>query len=415
METPPEDHALKRTAIRRGRHKTPLRGVKANQFILSAAKRYFVASSLCSRAIHCMVFLDTNSMPTSRTKSYLSNTPRRVRRSASLLVLLLFAALIVAAGVLYTVELLGPVSGNLKASTVLVTIPPGKSARQIGEILARKHLIRSPLSFVFASRLDHLSGKMHTGRYALSPAMPPRQIAALMALGETASNTITVPEGFTVRQIARRLAGAKLCNETAFLTLATTQGKSFHVSGWTPPDASLEGYLFPDTYTVPKGATPREIVQQMLGNFQARVVAPDGKQIARAPGGLPETITLASLVEREAEVDSDRPLIAAVYRNRLAIGMRLQCDATVQYALPQHKTRLFYADLRVDSPYNTYKYAGLPPTPIACPGLPSIQAALHPASVDYLYYVAGPDGKHHVFSRTLAEQNAAIARVRAGT
>ena len=349
-------------------------------------------------------------MPTSRT--HLANTPRRVRRSASLLVLLLFAALTVAAGVLYTIELLGAVSGNPKAPPVLVTIPPGKSARQIGEILVRKHLIRSPLSFVFASRLDHLSGEMHAGRYALSPAMPPRQIAALMALGETASNVLTVPEGFTVRQIARRLANAGLVNEAQFLTLATTQGKTFSVSGWTPPNASLEGYLFPDTYTIPKGATPREIIQQMLQNFHARVVVPDGKAAAHAPGGLAGTITLASLVEREAEVNSDRPLIAAVYRNRLALGMRLQCDATVQYALPVHKARLFYGDLRVNSPYNTYKYAGLPPTPIACPGLPSIDAALHPAPVDYLYYVAGPDGKHHVFSRTLAGQDAAIARVR---
>jgi UPF0755 protein len=328
-----------------------------------------------------------------------------VRRSASLLVLLLFAALTVAAGVLYTIELLGAVSGNPKAPTVLVSIPPGKSARQIGEILARKHLIRNPLSFVFASRLDHLSGEMHAGRYALSPAMPPRQIAALMALGETATNTVTVPEGFTVRQIARRLASAGLADETRFLTLATTQGKTFTVSGWTPPNANLEGYLFPDTYTLPKGATPREIIGQMLGNFHARVVVPYHPR--------PETITLASLVEREAEVDSDRPLIAAVYRNRLALGMRLQCDATVQYALPVHKTRLFYADLRVNSPYNTYTHAGLPPTPIACPGLPSITAALHPAAVNFLYYVAGPDGKHHVFSRTLAEQDAAIARVRA--
>ncbi len=352
-------------------------------------------------------------MPTSHTKTHLANTPRRVRRSASLLVLLLFAALTVAAGVLYTIELLGPVSGNSNAPMVLVLIPPGKSARQIGEILARKHLIRNPLSFVFASRLDHLSGEMHAGRYLLSPAMPPRQMAALMALGETAGTTVTIPEGFTVRQIARRLAGAGLVNETEFLTLATAQGKTFTVSGWTPPNANLEGYLFPDTYTVPKGATTREIIQQMLGNFHARVVVPDGKLAARAPGGLPGVVTLASLVEREAEVNSDRPLIAAVYKNRLALGMRLQCDATVQYALPQHKARLFYADLRVDSPYNTYKHTGLPPTPIACPGLPSIQAALHPASVDYLYYVAGPDGRHHVFSRTLAEQNAAIARVRA--
>ena len=356
-------------------------------------------------------------MPISRTKTHLSTTPRRVRRSATLLILLLFAALTTAAGVLYTIELLGPVSGNPKAKAVLVTVPPGKSARQIGEILARKHLIRNPLSFVFASRLDGLSGKMHAGRYLLSPAMPPRQIAALMALGETVNpdHVVTVPEGFTVRQIARRLAGAGLVDETQFLTLALTQGRSFSVRGWSPPDNNLEGYLFPDTYTIPKGATPREIIQQMLANFDTRVVLPDGAAAAHAPGGLPGTITLASLVEREAEVDSDRPLIAAVYRNRLKLGMRLQCDATVQYALPTHKTRLFFTDLRVESPYNTYTHVGLPPTPIASPGLPSIVAALHPAAVGYLYYVAGPDGRHHVFSTTLAQQDQAIARVRAGT
>ena len=354
-------------------------------------------------------------MPNTRPKTSLTNAPRRVRRSASLLVLLLVAALTVAGGVLGTLALMAPVSGNAKAPAVLVSIPPGKSARQIGEILAKNHLIRNPLAFVFASRLDHLSGEMHAGRYLLSPAMPPRQIAALMALGETAGNTITVPEGFTLKQIARRLGSAGLCSESEFLTLATTEGRSFHVDRWTPPEASLEGYLFPDTYTVPKGASAREIIEQMLQSFHARVIVPYGARMARAPGGLADTITLASLVEREAETDSDRPLIAAVYRNRLALGMRLQCDATVQYALPQHKSRLFYSDLRVDSAYNTYKHAGLPPTPIACPGLPSIEAALHPASVEFLFYVAGPDGRHHIFSRTLAEQSAAIARVRAGT
>ena len=345
--------------------------------------------------------------------SHLANTPRRVRRSASLLVLLLVVALATVFGIAYTIELLGPVSGNPNAKTVLVTIPPGKSARQIGEILARKHLIRSPVSFVLASRMDHLSGEMHAGRYLLSPAMPPRQIAALMALGETAGNVITVPEGFTVKQIARRLADAGLVDETQFLTLAQTQGKTFAVHGWTPPSASLEGYLFPDTYTIPKGATPREIIQQMVANFDVRVVKPYGAAASRTPGGLPGTMTLASLVEREAEVGSDRPLVAAVYLNRLKAGMRLQCDATVQYALPVHKARLFYADLRVESPYNTYLHSGLPPTPIACPGLPSIQAALHPAPVKYLYYVAGPDGRHHIFSTTLAQQDQAIVRVRA--
>ena len=344
--------------------------------------------------------------------SNLSQTPRRVRRSATLLVVLLVVALGVAGGILYTVQLLGPVTGDKGAPSVLVDIPPGRSARQIGDILYRRHLVRSPLSFVFASRMGGLSGQMRAGRYLLSPAMPPRQIAALLALGETAQGAVTIPEGFTVRQIARRLAERGLADETQFLALAQTQGRTFRAGGWTPPGDNLEGYLFPDTYLVPKGAGPRGIIQMMLDEFQRQVVVPDGAAAARQPGGLPAVVTLASLVEREAEVDSDRPLIAAVYRNRLKAGMRLQCDATVQYALPEHKPRLFYSDLRVDSPYNTYRHAGLPPTPIASPGLPSIRAALHPADVGYLYYVAGPAGRH-VFSATLAGHELARARVRA--
>lgn len=347
--------------------------------------------------------------------STLSKTPRRVRRSATLLVMLLLTALGIVAGVLYTLQMLAPVSGNKNAPLALVTIPSGKNARQIGEILTRRHLIRSPYSFVLASRMDGLSGHMQAGHYKLSPAMPPRQIAALLALGETANGivTIPVPEGWTVRQIARRLADRHLVDEAQFLTLAQTQGKTFTVQGWTPPNDNLEGYLFPDTYNFSKGATSREIVQAMLENFQKRVLVPEGAEAKRFPGGLAAAVTLASLVEREAEVDADRPLIAAVYWNRLKVHMRLQCDATVQYALPQHKTRLFYADLRVDSPYNTYKHAGLPPTPIANPGLPSIEAALHPADVNYLFYVAGPGGRH-VFSATLAghERNRALVRPR---
>ncbi len=345
----------------------------------------------------------------SQSSSNLTQTPRRVRRSATLLVILLLLALTILAGVLYTLQLLAPVSGNKNARQVLVTIPPGRTARQIGDILYKKGLVRRPLSFVFASRLGGLSGQMRAGRYELSPAMPPRQIAALMALGETAENVVTIPEGYTVRQIARRLAEQKLVDEAQFLTLAQTQGKTFKVKGWTPPNATLEGYLFPDTYTIPKGATARDILTQMLENFHARVVVPDGAAAAKRPGGLPAVVTLASLVEREAEVDPDRPLIAAVYWNRLKIGMRLQCDATVQYALPDHRTRLYYVDYRVDSPYNTYRHKGLPPTPIACPGLPSLEAALHPAAASYLFYVAGPNGRH-VFSTTFAQHQQAVAR-----
>ena len=340
-------------------------------------------------------------------------TPRRVTRSAAWALALFFVAVALLAALGMVTQALSPVTADKNAPDVLITVPRGANARQIGGLLAGRHLVRSAAGFALAAHLEGVSGKMRAGRYELSPAMPPRQIADLIALGRTASDVVTIPEGYTIAQVARRLAEHGMADEGQFLTLARTQGRTFHVAGWTPPDDSLEGYLFPDTYRLPRGTTPRQIIEQMLGDFQSRVLQTHQADFARYPGGLPAAITLASLVEREAEVDADRPLIASALDNRLKQGMRLQCDATVQYALPEHKSRLYYSDLRVESPYNTYLHAGLPPTPIASPGLPSIEAALHPARTDYLYYVARPDGSH-IFSATLAAHDRAVAAVRAG-
>lgn len=339
--------------------------------------------------------------------------PRRALRSVAWLIFVVFigAGLLFAAGVMTYVT--SPVSTNKTARMVLVTIPSGANAHAIGQILARKHLVRKATGFVLAARWAGVADKMKAGRYELSPYMKPREIATRIALGLTANDFVTIPEGFTVAQIARRLAERHMADEAKFLALARTQGRSFSADGFQPPDDNLEGYLFPDTYRIPKGTTEREVITQMLDDFNQHVVSGDDKALlARHPGGLAAAVNLASLIEREAETDGDRPLIAAALTNRLTRGMRLQCDATVQYALPQHKTRLLYADLRVDSPYNTYKYAGLPPTPICNPGLPSLKAALQPAPVNYLFYVAKPDGSH-IFSATLAEHDRAVAQMRA--
>ncbi len=339
-------------------------------------------------------------------------TARRITRSAAWAITLFLIAVAVLIAMLAATRALSPVTTDKDVPTVLVTVPGGANVRRIGEILARRHLVRSPLAFVFAAQVAGVSGHLRAGRYELSPAMPPSQIAQLIALGRTAEDMVTVPEGFTVAQIARRLAARGMVRESEFLTLARTQGRTFRVNGWTPPSDDLEGYLFPDTYRVPRGTTARAVITMMLTEFDERVIRPDSAQFARYPGGLPAAITMASLVEREAKADTDRPLIASALDNRLRAGMRLQCDATVQYALPQHKGRLMDADLRVASPYNTYLHTGLPPTPIANPGLLSIAAALHPAATDYLFYVARPDGRH-IFSATLAQHDRAVALVRA--
>ena len=340
-----------------------------------------------------------------------SRRSSRIGRLAIVSVLLVIAAIAVLGGVLLETSLLSARSTTGPAHMAYIVVRPGMTEREIGAELEKKHLVRRALGFVLAARLDGTSGKMKSGRYQLSSAMKPQQMAALIALGQTAPVPIVIPEGFTVAQIARRLASHGDVDEAEFLRLARTEGRSFHGNGFTPPGDNLEGYLFPDTYDIPKGTSARDIVTMMLKEFSEKIVAPNRRDFT-SDEKLRNTIILASLVEREAEVDADRPLVAAALTNRLKIGMRLQCDATVQYALPGHKARLFYKDLRVESPYNTYLHAGLPPTPIANPGVSSVLAALHPARADYLYYVARPDGRH-IFTATLADHNRAVAQMRA--
>lgn len=303
-----------------------------------------------------------------------------------------------------------PVGGS---KTVTVLIPQGASAGRISRILAEQGVIRSPLGFRMQVRITGRASKLKPGAYRLSSDMMPLKIIAMMSSGDTYARWITIPEGFTVRRIARRLASEKLVNEDRFLEIALHGGSSFR-TGFSHPAGSLEGYLFPDTYLIAPGSSEEAIISDMLKCFQRR--AADGLGPGAGAGlNLHQIITLASLIEREARVPKDRALVSAVLRNRLRRGMRLECDATVLYALGEHKERVFYRDLEVDSPYNTYRNAGLPPGPIANPGLACITAAVNPARADYLYYVARPDGSH-IFSRTLEEHNRAkqIARREAG-
>ncbi len=177
------------------------------------------------------------------------------------------------------------------------------------------------------------------------------------------------------------------------------------------PTPTLEGYLFPDTYVFPDGTTPREAVRLMVNRFEQVWQPAWDTVLQRRAITRNDVMALAAIVEKEARLPEERPVIAAVYMNRLKAGMLLQADPTVQYAIGHHVTRVLYRDLEIESPYNTYKYRGLPPGPIASPGKPAIVAALNPASVPYLYFVAHPDG-HHEFTVTFAEHAAAVKRAR---
>lgn len=218
---------------------------------------------------------------------------------------------------------------------------------------------------------------------------------------------VTFPEGFTLEKMAARLVDKKVLPDgKTFLTLATTQGKTFKAS--FPLPANLEGYLFPDTYNFPPNTDEKKVIQMLLSTFDRKVAS----KIVESGKPVKETLIKASLIEREAEVEEDRAKIAGVIENRLKKNMRLQIDATVQYALPEHKSRLLFADLKYKSPYNTYLVKGLPPGPICNPGIPSVEAALAPEKSDYLFYVAGKDGKRHLFASTFEEHRKNIKSVR---
>lgn len=300
------------------------------------------------------------------------------------------------------------VRGN--AATVRVTVPPGSSVMSVGRELETKGLIRSARAFAFLGRKTSIK----PGVYDLLPSEAPRAILRRLHQGDIATNQVTFPEGFTIRQIARRLQDRGLIPEAAaFEEFATKRGNTLEATFSLP--TNLEGYLFPDTYRMPVGATGEQIAQRMLDTF-SRLISEKRADELRASGRtLPEIVTVGSLIEREAEVAQDRPKIAGVIYNRLKRGMKLQIDATVQYARiqngGQHASRLLFRDLDEKSPYNTYQVAGLPVGPICNPGLASLEAALKPEQHDYLFYVASADGSH-LFAKTFDEHQANIARVR---
>jgi UPF0755 protein len=239
--------------------------------------------------------------------------------------------------------------------------------------------------------------------------MTPVAVIGKLARGETYERLVTFPEGLTISEMAGAFEAQGLGPAPAFIEAARASARISHLD---PGARDLEGYLFPETYAVPRRTTAAQVVRLMVGRFEESFT-PELRREAAALGlTVRQAVTLASLVEKETARPEERPIVAAVYLNRLRIGMALQCDPTVIYALRLaggYRGNLTRADLTVDSPYNTYRYPGLPPGPIAAPGLASLQAAVRPASVDYLYFVSRNDGSH-VFARTLAEHNQNVRR-----
>lgn len=323
--------------------------------------------------------------------------------------LFLLILLVAAAGAAVTVAMaVLPVDPDGKPRLVL--IPSGSSSAEIGRRLELAGVIDRARDFVIAVRLRGLTRSLQEGEYRLSPAMGLLEIVDRIARGAVVLYPVTIPEGYIAQQIVEELVGARLGERDEFLRLIRTGAKAFDLEFLDALTGTpLEGYLFPDTYQIPRHLDERAVLRLFLDRF-GQVVVPRWRESGRGRP-LHEIVTVASMVEREARVPAERPMIAGVIYNRLARGWKLEVDATVLYALGRHKPIVTFSDLKVDSPYNTYLYPGLPPGPIANPGLAAIDAALNPVKTEYLYYVAKADGSH-AFSRSLREHEAAVRRYR---
>jgi len=276
---------------------------------------------------------------------------------------------------------------------VHVTIEEGESTSSIGTKLQEKGVVTSAFLFRFLAWIQGKQGDFKAGQYVFNPGMHYGEVFSILEEGPNYVVRLTIPEGLTVSQTAEQVAEATNITREEFEAAATI---SDYQVPMIPPEnqGNLEGFLFPKTYELEADVSAREVVERLLSQFETEVAGLDWSR-AESLGVTPyEVVIIASLIEREALLDDERPLVAAVIYNRLEAGMRLQIDATVQYALPQWKDALTYEDLETPSPYNTYLHHGLPPAPICSPGISSIAAALDPADVDYLYYVATGDGGH---------------------
>ena len=306
--------------------------------------------------------------------------------------------------------------GEFPPGGVFIEIPRGMPAAAIARALESSGVVRSALSFhLLTLRYGH--ARLEAGEYHFERPETPEEVFDTLAHGRIYTVTVTVPEGETMWDIAAQLEAKGVTTREGFLAAARSPAL---VSDLAPNAPSLEGFLFPATYQFPRRQPGAKIAEAMVRRFRetwTRLTAASNG----APSGAADTkrspldaVTLASLVEKETAVPEERQLVASVFANRLRAGMALDCDPTVIYALElagRYNGRLLLADLRVDSPYNTYRKKGLPPGPIANPGEASLGAALAPAPVKYLYFVATGDGGH-VFSRTLAEHNRNVAKYR---
>lgn len=291
----------------------------------------------------------------------------------------------------------------------IVTILPGTGFADIARLLEGKGIVRDRRTFYLLARIRDDIPKVKAGEYEVHTNMTPSEVLAKLVRGDVIKYPITIPEGFNLLQISETLERAGVCSPGAFMDKARDPNL---IAALEFEGESLEGYLFPDTYNFPKGFGEEQVIRQMVSRFN-NIYAPLAKKAQEMGLSRKDVVILASMIEKEAMDDQERPLISAVFHNRLHRGMALQSDPTAIYGVKREKNRkdgrISRQDLMKKTPYNTYQMTGLPKGPIANPGAKSLHAVLNPADVDYLYFVSKNDRTHY-FSSTLKEHNRAVNR-----
>jgi UPF0755 protein len=335
--------------------------------------------------------------------------PPRKNRGRLLIIFIVLLALGGFCGTRFASSQYLPVDAGNK-TPVDVFIPAESSARQVAAILEEQQLIRSQRAFLSYCSKEKLDVQLKPGHYSFNRSLSLAQIAHSIADGQVVKTKVTVPEGYTVKEIGAMLVEKGVCTEESWQeAIKADYPYEFLKAVPAGNEYRLEGFLFPDTYYIEENTSSREIVDMMLKNFAAIWDREFADQAQTENMKVYDTIIVASLIEEEAMHDDERATISGVIKNRLRDGMYLQLCPTVLYCLDQKKAELTNADLEIDSPYNTYRNPGLPPGPIASPGKASIAAALNPEEHSYYFYVSKGDGSHY-FSRTYEEHLQAMAR-----
>jgi UPF0755 protein len=323
----------------------------------------------------------------------------------------LFIAICVAWGFYYELKTFASMPANQSASaSVIINVSPGQTLTTTADILYRKTIIKDALKFILIARIKGYDKRLKAGEYLLSASMAPLQILKIMVKGAVKLYKLTIPEGYTIDQIAAVMDAANFCTKTDFIQAATDTAR---VRQKGLEGRTFEGYLFPDTYFFPRDVTIQRIISTMVKRFRS-VFVPEWVARAKDLGlTVHQTVTLASIIEKETGAPFERPMISSVFHNRLKKKMRLESDPTVIYGINNFDGNITRKHLTTRTPYNTYKVRGLPIGPIANPGGAALEAALYPDDTKYIYFVSRKD-RTHQFSTNLKQHNRAVRKYQLG-